>query len=444
MLTRFAFLPLVLVLGLASCKKNSSVVAKNPADQTPTPATSASAGATSPAAAAPPSAAPVISKPAVDQNAQVVIFGYHRVVKNVRRPDTEITPEAFEQQMQELKNKNISVIPMQDFLAWRRGEKAIPPKSAIITFDDGWKSQYDVAWPILKKFNYPVTLFIYTEGIRPGRFSGGESMGWEHLAEFRDAGADIQGHTATHSDLRKPYDKVAKKKLSPEEYEAWLDTELAGSKQMIEQKLGVKVNCLAVPYGFHNDHVREVTLKAGYEALFTVYGQPISMHTPLNSVGRYLMENNKPKTFTDAIAAIATTAAGPAVSEVSSSNLQTQPAEGETIKNPLPLIKANIASLGTIDPGSVEMRVSGLGKVDASFDPKSTTVAYQVTQRLKDKKVTVIVSAKSGGKKVETHWTFNIDESGSTAAAPPAPAASAAATTPPPASTTPAPKTKKK
>jgi hypothetical protein len=248
---------------------------------------------------------------------------------------------------------------------------------------------------------------------------------------MRDAGADIQGHTATHSDLRKPYDKVAKKKLSPEEYEQWLDKEVAGSKQMIEQKLGVKVNCFAVPYGFHNDHIRDVAMKAGYEALFTVYGQPISMHTPLNSVGRYLMEANKPKTFTDAVAAIATTAVGPSVAEVAPSNMQTQPADGETIKNALPLIKANIASLGTIDPGSVEMRVSSLGKVDASFDPKSTTVAYQVTQRLKDKTCTVIVSAKSGGKKVETHWTFNINEGG-TNAAPPAPAPSVAPTTPPP------------
>ena len=48
------------------------------------------------------------------------------------------------------------------------------PLSAILTFDDGWKSQYEVGWPILKKFNYPVTLFIYTEGIKPGHFSGGE------------------------------------------------------------------------------------------------------------------------------------------------------------------------------------------------------------------------------------------------------------------------------
>jgi peptidoglycan/xylan/chitin deacetylase (PgdA/CDA1 family) len=433
MLTRFAILSLVLAFAFVGCKKPATVVA-NASDKTQTPPPAGTPGASAaPAATASPSAAPVISKPAVDQNAQVVIFGYHRFVNTVRRPDTEITPAAFEQQMQELKNKNISVIPMQDFLAWRRGEKAIPPKSAIITFDDGWKSQYEVAWPILKKFNYPLTLFIYTEGIRPGHFSGGESMSWEMLAEMRDAGVDIQGHTATHSDLRKPYDKVAKKKLSPEEYEEWLNKELVGSKQMIEQKLGVKVNCLAVPYGFHNDHIRDVCIKAGYEAMFTVYGQPITMHTPLNSVGRYLMEANKPKTFTDAVAAIATTAAGPAVAEVAPSNMQTQPADGETIKNALPLIKANIASLGAIDPGSVEMRVSGLGKVDASFDPKSTTVAYQVTQRLKDKNCTVIVSAKSGGKKVETHWTFNIDEGG-TSAPSTSPAASAAPTAAPAAS----------
>jgi peptidoglycan/xylan/chitin deacetylase (PgdA/CDA1 family) len=443
MLIRFVILPLVFALVLAGCKKPNAV-APGTSDQTKTAGASATPNAAnSAAAAATPSVAPSISKPAIDQNAEVVIFGYHRFVNVVKRPDTEITPAAFEAQMKELKDKNIAVIPMQDFLAWRRGEKAIPPKSAIITFDDGWKSQYEVAWPILKKFNYPVTLFIYTEGIRPGHFSGGESMTWEMLAEMRDAGVDIQDHTATHSDLRKPYDKIAKKKLSPEEYEQWLDKEIVGSKQMIEQKLGVKVNCFAVPYGFHNDHIRDVCMKAGYEALFTVYGQPITFHTPLNSVGRYLMEANKPKVFTDAIAAIATTAVGPSVAEVAPTNLQTQPADGETIKTALPLIKANIGTLGTIDPGSVEMRVSGLGKVDASFDPKSTTVAYQVTQRLKDKNCTVIVSAKSGGKKVETHWTFNIEEAGATNAAPPAPVPSVAPSTPPPAAA-PAEKPKKK
>ena len=441
MLTRFALLPLFLALSLPTCRKNEAA-ANNTATAKPSAAASVTPGPSTSSLAGTPASAPVVTKRAIDQNAQVVIFGYHRFVNNVRRPDTEITPQAFEAQMQELKNKNISVIPMQDFLAWRRGEKAIPSKSAILTLDDGWKSQHEVAWPILKKFNYPFTLFIYTEGIRPGHFSGGESMSWEQLAEMRDAGVDIQGHTATHQDLRRPYDKVAKKKLSPPEYEQWLENEVAGSKQMIEQKLGVKVNCFAVPYGFHNDHIRDVAMKAGYEALFTVYGQPITMRTPLSSVGRYLIEANKPKTFADAVSAIATTASGPSVAEVSASSLQTQPADGETIKNPLPLIKANIASLGAIDPGTTpEMRVSGLGKVDSSFDPKTSTVAYQVTQRLRDKTCTVIVSAKSDGKKVETHWTFKIDETGTGAA--PAPSATAAPSMPP-ASPPAAPKKKKK
>src|SRR5205814_4001831 len=167
MFTRFAIIPLLLTLSFAACKKPANAADNNSTPKIP-PASSTAPGATPTPVVATPAATPVPAKPVIDQNAQVVIFGYHRFVNNVKRPDTEITPQAFEAQMQELKNKGIAVIPMQDFLAWRRGEKAIPAKSAIITFDDGWKSQYEVAWPILKKFNYPVTLFIYTEGIKPG------------------------------------------------------------------------------------------------------------------------------------------------------------------------------------------------------------------------------------------------------------------------------------
>ena len=425
MLTRFAILPLFLALNLPTCKKTEVAKTTTASDQT-TAAASATPGASSAAATATPSAPPVITKPAVDQNAQVVIFGYHLFVKNVKRPDTEITPEAFEAQMQELKNKGIAVIPMQDFLAWRRGEKAIPPRAAVITLDDGWKSQHDVAWPIMQKFGFPFTLFIYTEGIRPGHFSGGESMTWEMLAEMRDAGVDIQAHSATHQDLRRPFDKIAKKKLSPPEYEQWLNNELIGSKQMIEQKLGVKCNCFAVPYGFYNGHVKEVAIKAGYEAMFTVYGQPITYRTPNDTIGRYVIEANKPKVFEDAVAAIASVAAGPAVAEVANSSLTTAPANGETVRTPMPLIRANISSFGQIDPNSLQMRISGVGLVKPSYDAKTQMVSYQVTQKLNGP-VTVIIGATVGGKKTEATFGFKVDESGA-AAAPAAPSASPAPT----------------
>src|SRR5438105_7801885 len=241
MVSKFAVIPLILTLGLSLCKKHETVQ-RIGEGATPTPLASASPDAStgpggSPAAGTSPMA-PQPKKVAIDQTAQAIVFGYHRFVNQVRRPDTEITPQAFEQQMQELKNRGITVIPMQDFLAWKRGEKNIPPRSAVITFDDGWKSQYEVAWPIMKKFGYPFTMFIYTEGVRGGHFGGGEAITWEQLAEMRDAGIDIQAHSATHQDLREghnimlasPGGKSTRTKFTGPQYEQWAQNELVGSK----------------------------------------------------------------------------------------------------------------------------------------------------------------------------------------------------------------------
>jgi peptidoglycan/xylan/chitin deacetylase (PgdA/CDA1 family) len=426
MMIRFAILPLLLALNLSMCKRHPSpATSSEPASSSPAPVAAAAGDNPSVVGAGPP---PKITKAVVDQTAQTIVLGYHRFVDKVRRPDTEITPADFEAQMKQLKDSGITVIGMQDFLAWKRSEKNIPPRCAIITFDDGWKSQFEVAWPILKKYGYPLTLFIYTEGVRGGHFGGGEAMTWEQLSEMRDAGVDIEAHSATHQDLRKPYDKVAKKKLSPSEYEQWLQNEIAGSKQLLEQRLGIQVNCFAVPYGFYNEHVKEVCRNAGYEALFTVYGQPLTFSSSLDSLGRYLIEANKPKVFVDAVKMIGTSSGGAAaVAEVGATNLSTQPADGETVRTAIPLIKADLSGLGAIEPGSVQMRVSGLGVVPASYDPKTGAVSYQVTQKLRGDSCTVIVSAKSEGKKVEAHWTFGID---ATAAA--APAGAPARSTPTP------------
>src|SRR3954454_3314745 len=196
MMIRFAILPLLLALNLSMCKKQQAVTDK------PQPGSSAAPGTAGSTAAPVVAATPKVKKPVVDQTAQVLIFCYHRLVDKIRYPGTEITPAAFEAEMKELKDKGITVISMQDLLAWKRGEKNIPPRSAVITFDDGWKSQYEVAWPIMKKYGYPFTMFIYTEGVRGGALGGGEAITWEQLAEMRDSGVDIEAHSATHQDMR--------------------------------------------------------------------------------------------------------------------------------------------------------------------------------------------------------------------------------------------------
>src|SRR5207249_277403 len=401
------------------CQKRPSAV-ESSASATPSPGAQTSASA--PGAAASPAK---IVKPVVDQTSQTLIFCYHRLVDKVRYPGTEITPADFEAQMKQLKDSGITVISMQDLLAWKRSEKNIPPRCAVITFDDGWKSQYEVAWPIMKNFGYPFTMFLYCEGVAGGNLGGGQAITWEQLADMRDNGIDIEAHSATHQDLREghtvmviePGGKRTKKKLTGAEYEQWLQNEVVGCKQLLEQRLGIKVNCFAVPFGNYNDHVKEVARNAGYEAMFTVYGQPITFTSPLNSLGRYAIEANKPKVFADAVKMIgAPTSGGAPVAEVGAKDLSTQPADGETARTALPLIKANLSGIGAIDPQSVQLRISGLGVVPASYDPKTGTVSYQVTQKRREKSCTVILSAKSEGKKIEAHWTFGVEEAHATPA----------------------------
>jgi peptidoglycan/xylan/chitin deacetylase (PgdA/CDA1 family) len=429
MMIRFAIVPLLLALNFSMCKKHEAV-SQNPQ---PAGASSPAPGATN-AGGGPgvPSVAvtPKIKKPVVDQTAQTIIFCYHLLVDKVRYPGTEITPAAFEAQMKELKDRGITVISMQDLLAWKRGEKNIPPRCAVVTFDDGYKSQYEVAWPILKKYGYPFTMFIYTEGVRGGSLGGGGAITWEQLADMRDNGVDIEAHSATHQDLREghtitlasPGGKKTRTKLTGAQYEQWVQNEVVGCKQLLEQRLGIKINCFAVPFGNYNEHVKELARNAGYEAMFTVYGQPITFTSPMDAIGRYAIEANKPKVFEDAVKMIgASTSGGAPVAEVGAKDLATQPADGETVRTALPLIKANLSGIGQIEPGSVQMRVSGLGVVPATYDAKTGNVSYQVTQKLREKSCSVFIGAKSQGKKVEAHWTFGIEESAGRAAPPAAP-----------------------
>src|SRR5438876_8218739 len=134
MMIRFAIVPLLLALNFSMCKKHETVSQNQPGG-----ASSPAPGAT----AAPPVApSPKITKPVVDQTAQTIIFCYHRLVDKVRYPGTEITPAAFEAQMKELKDRGITVISMQDLLAWSaacRGASADhrrPDRACLRTMPD--------------------------------------------------------------------------------------------------------------------------------------------------------------------------------------------------------------------------------------------------------------------------------------------------------------------
>lgn len=390
---RMLALVLVFLLLVAGCKKASTQEEQNEKSAVVAPISPTVAPTPMHEAVAPPPLPPPI-----DRTARVMVLCYHRF-EDRPKDRLAIAPAEFKKQMQQLKDSGIEVISMENFLAWRRGEKSIPAKSAIITIDDGYVSGYDVAWPILKEFGYPFTMFVYTNYIN----IGGKSISWAQLGEMRDAGVNIESHTVSHKDLRRA--------PKGQDYNTWLHNELYGSKQILEDKLGIKVVALAFPYGTYNENVRKTATAAGYEALFTVYGQHMGIDAPADRLGRYAVESIHPNVFKSAIEFDSSGGKAPGVESVqlAATSMVTEPMNEERISNTRPTVKANVASMGAIEPNSLEMRVSGYGVVPATYDPQTKLITYTFTQNLVPRNYTVILSAKANGKRLETRWNFTVD-----------------------------------
>ena len=415
---KIAVLALLACLSLTGCDKVKSLFNRKPSAQvTPAPA-----AASEPAPSSAPLSEPIAEstepeappKAVVDSKSQVVVLCYHRL-EGKAGGALSIEPALFEEQMQKIKDSDAKVISMQDFLAWRRGEKNIPPKSILITIDDGYVSSYEVGWPILKKHGFPFTMFVYLDYIG----KGGKSISWEQLGEMRDAGVEIGSHTVSHQSLKT-------KGKGATDYDAYLKHELETSKKTIEDKLGIKVATIAYPFGLHNEKVHAAVRDAGYEAGFTTYGQRLGATTNFAALGRYDVTTKDARgtdSFTVALSFQGMLAPGGGdnvLAQDAAVAMVTQPANNEVISNPIPLIKANLASMGSLDAGTVTMRLSGFGLVPAQFDAASKTLSYTPAQELKPGSFTVIVSAKSEGRPREARWSFTYSPDG---AAPPAEAA---------------------
>ncbi|MGA3171573.1 MAG: polysaccharide deacetylase family protein [Chthoniobacteraceae bacterium] len=431
----FAILALAAILPLSGCSRVKGIYRHilhllhhgGAATAQATPAPAAATPAPKLLAALMPAATPVpAAATAINKSAAVIVLLYHRFEEHPRKNDSlAVTPEEFDKEMGEIKDAGFTVIPMQAFLAWRMGDKNIPAKSCIITIDDGYLSGYDTAWPILKKYSYPFTMFVYINYIN----SGGKSISWDQLAEMRDAGVDIESHTYSHSYLEHPgygVDATTRAKVEKDIQalgrEGWLHKEIFDSKKTLEQQLGIKVIAFAYPYGSgsNNPHIRELVKEAGYDLAFNVYGRRNGYTFPsFDQIGRYAIGGaDAAKIFSDAMKMVGGGEGGvpytePAYAELAAASMVTQPAEGSTISNTTPTIKANLATMGAIDPGSVKMRISGLGLVQATYDPVTRIVSYTVTTPLAKDTYYVFLDATLNGKQAETKWSFNVDPNAS-------------------------------
>jgi len=192
----------------------------------------------------------------------IPIILYHNLNPTIPGSMT-MTPQKFEANLQLLKDNGFTFIPLKKAVAYLQGNPVtLPPKPVVLTADDGWESVYTYMYPIVKKLNIPVTLFVYPASIsREKHF-----LTWDQLTEMKKSGLfDIQGHTYSH-----PNFKLAKKKLSSSDYEKFVWKELATSKKILEEKMGDEVTLLAWPFGIYNDYLDNQASKAGYDMAFTI------------------------------------------------------------------------------------------------------------------------------------------------------------------------------
>jgi peptidoglycan/xylan/chitin deacetylase (PgdA/CDA1 family) len=127
--------------------------------------------------------------------------------------------------------------------AWKRGG-LLPAKPIVISFDDGYLSDYTNALPILREHGWPGVLNLEVnqtrEDLRPDRVKALIAAGWE-----------VDAHTISHADLTSVDD-------------ATLEREVSGSRQQIQQQYGVPVNFFCYPAGRFDERVIRAVRPSGY------------------------------------------------------------------------------------------------------------------------------------------------------------------------------------
>jgi peptidoglycan/xylan/chitin deacetylase (PgdA/CDA1 family) len=191
----------------------------------------------------------------------VPVLTYHNLSKTESNIMT-VTDAAFDQQMKYLKDNGYRVITLNQLYDFVKFNSPLPEKSVLITFDDGWRSTWEIGLPILKKYGFPATVFIYTDFIGQ---TPDKSLTWDMVQELQNNGVDIQCHSKTHRDLTL---MTANEQF--EQYYNALNLEMTLPSNLVQEKLKRRCDYLAYPYGATNRLVSSLAEKHGYRLAFTV------------------------------------------------------------------------------------------------------------------------------------------------------------------------------
>ena len=225
--------------------------------------------------------APLSDVYAQQRSAEVPILVYHRFGPTVADMMT-VTTAVFEEQLAWLRDHQYQIIPLGSLVSSLRDPSApIPEHVVAVTADDGHKSVYTEMFPLIKRYRFAVTLFIYPSAISNASYA----LTWEQLAEMIKTGlVDVQSHTYWHPNFRHE-----RARLSPDDYRTFVMTQLTRSKQVLERHFGGSVDMLAWPFGIFDPELEQWAALAGYRAAFTLERSAATRGSDPLALPRYLM-----------------------------------------------------------------------------------------------------------------------------------------------------------
>lgn len=177
----------------------------------------------------------------VVRQVQVPILMYHYVSvpppnADIYRLDLSVTPDRFATHLLALSSTGYTTISLYDLLAHLTQGTPLPQKPVILSFDDGYRDNYENAFPLLQEFGMTATFFVVTDYINEGLSA---YLTWEMAREMQAAGMHIESHARTHVDLRNRKD-------------SFLIWQALGSVETIESELGMRPRFITYPSGHYD------------------------------------------------------------------------------------------------------------------------------------------------------------------------------------------------
>lgn len=364
----------------------------------PSPETSVASVTTPEPVATPTPSAPVVTPaPAVVKmqpkaklaGPKVMILGYYRFTEpgaGAGNPN-RLSIDLFQQQLTWLQNNNFQVIPLSQLVTALKNGTPLPDHAVVITINNGFSSALTLAAPALQQYKYPWSFLVYTDFIEQSQ----KAVAWTNLLALSKENVEFGSQSKSHPWLTDMGGKT------PEAYDKWLNSELTGSKRMLELKLKQPVSVFAYPYGATNDVVTKKALAVGYDVLLDTAGEEVTSASSPQHLSR-LIVNQFTAPYFETI-----------LSQKPFHVTNTQPAAGTLIRNAHPgVISATLNYAGNIRAKSVQAELSSGGSYKNIYDPATKTITIPLKKDLLEGPVIVVIKAKDQdtGAPIAVYWQF--------------------------------------